>query len=74
MNRGEATRPLFRVYQGGQTDTSQPASRPRCGPVTVVQVVPAVWRRALGLAAGDTSRLQILGPGSVVVHNSGSWR
>jgi len=73
FHRGEPARAPFRVHRDGLGDGSgqRPASRPGCGPVSVIKVVPAVWRRALALAGGDAQRLQVLSPTTVVVHNDG---
>lgn len=45
--------------------------RRRNGPVEVIRADPGLWREALHLAAGDTSRLRVQRDGTVVVLNRG---
>lgn len=45
------------------------ATRPRRTSANVVKVNPLVWRKALSLAHGDASRIDVVTPDEVVVRN-----
>ncbi|GGV19114.1 hypothetical protein GCM10010182_45980 [Actinomadura cremea] len=54
---------------GAKTTTPRRARSGRTGPVTVRRADPRLWEAAREAADGDTSRLEILADGSVVIHN-----
>lgn len=41
----------------------------RSNDIALVKVAPAVWTTALALAGGDLSRIEVIGPNDVRVHN-----
>ena len=48
---------------------SQPKQRRKPAPVFTLKPHPDVWKKALELAAGDKSRLEVCRDGAVVVKN-----
>lgn len=42
-------------------------------PVTIVKVDLRVWRKALELAGREISRIEVISPTNVIVHNPG-WK
>lgn len=41
----------------------------RTNDIILVKVTPDVWTTALALAGGDLSRIEVIGPSDVRVHN-----
>lgn len=63
------TRPEFQVhtYAAGRRRKPTPTPAPE---TAHVRVDPRVWQAALDLAGGDVSRLTVVSPTEVTVHNS----
>lgn len=60
----------FRVAETAMVARWRTKHGNRNSEVTVTRVHPEVWARALDLAEGDAQRIEVLGPGSVVVRNA----
>jgi len=59
----------FRVHSFAAA-ARQHRSSARSGPVLVTRVHPRVWATAIELANGDTSRIRVISPTTVVVRNN----
>ena len=43
-------------------------------PLTYTKVDADVWLLAMHAANGDPSRIQVIGPDTVIVHNNSNWK